>query len=455
MNTEVSLIIAIPAGVVIAFGLLYVVALTGLGMRTSRKAGLPVSAQEGLIDAAPDLSADLHGFSFYFLIAALDEEAVIGGTVAAILSEQGGSSVVVVDDGSSDRTAEIAGSFGYTGKVRVLSRKPPEARQGKGQALNAGLALIRQDVEQSGLSLSKVIVVVMDADGRLTPNATAAVSDAFASDPSVGGLQLMVRIRNRDSLALWLQDMEFWAMSGIGQLGRMSLGSVSMGGNGQFTRLSALDEVGVRPWSASLTEDLDLSISLSALGWKTTSTPFAYVTQQGVPDLKRLIRQRTRWFQGHMMAIKRLPELARSRYLATGRFLELSAYLSMPWLISLPWSLVQQYLIFEILTGHSMLGIRTATWWAKVIVILFWYATSFGPQIFWAVVYSRRARHIKLWKALVLSHLTILWTYTTHIAVWRAVARIVLKRNGWAKTRREAEDDVAVDQLSAPLTAAA
>ena len=46
------------------------------------------------------------------------------------------------------------------------------------------------------------------------------------------------------------------------QYGRIRTGTVSLGGNGQFTRLSALLEIGEQPWNASLTEDLDLTISL-------------------------------------------------------------------------------------------------------------------------------------------------------------------------------------------------
>ena len=138
-----------------------------------------------------------------------------------------------------------------------------------------------------------------------------------------------------------------------------------MGGNGQFTRLSALDEAGTRPWSDSLTEDLDLGITLSALGWRSTSTPWAYVSQQGVASVRRLLRQRTRWYQGHMTATRRLPELARARYLPTGRFIELAAYLAVPWCLSLPWSILQQYIIVQLTLGHDLPPALGAAWWGR------------------------------------------------------------------------------------------
>ncbi|MGW8552601.1 glycosyltransferase family 2 protein [Streptomyces tubercidicus] len=436
--------LALITSVVIAFGLLYITVITLLGIRETRRAGVPVAKQEGLIAAEPDADAELHDFSYYFLIPGLNEEEVIGGTIASLLKDQRGATVVMIDDGSDDRTADIVRSYAHTGRVELVSRTLPNARLGKGKALNQGIEVVRADVARRGIDTSKVIVAVMDADGRMTANATSVVAREFAADPSVGGLQLVVRIRNRDSLSLSFQDMEFWAMAGLGQLGRMAAGSVSMGGNGQFARLSALDEVGAEPWSDSLTEDLDLGISLAVLGWRTTSTPWAYVTQQGVSDLRRLVRQRTRWYQGHMTSMRRLPELARSRYLPTGRFLELAAYLAVPWVVSLPWSVLQQYLLFELITGHGLPSVGDTSPMGRVLLAVLWYVVSFTPHVFWGFVYSRRACTVPLWKALAMAHLMIPWSYVAHLSAWRALARIILRRNAWAKTQRVAEDSQAL-----------
>jgi cellulose synthase/poly-beta-1,6-N-acetylglucosamine synthase-like glycosyltransferase len=435
--------LSVAADIVITYGLLYVFILTVLGIRQTRRQGVPIGSQEALIDVPVDYEADLHGFSFWFLVPALNEEEVIAGTIATLLDDQPGAQVVVVDDGSEDRTAELVESFADTGRVLLCRRTLPEARQGKGEALNAGLALVREKVMDAGLLPSKVVVGVLDADGRMTPNTTSTVAKEFAADPSVGGVQLVVRIRNRESLTLTFQDMEFWAMAGLGQLGRINMGSVSMGGNGQFTRLSALNEVGPRPWSRSLTEDLDLGLSLCALGWRTTSTPWAYVTQQGVADIRRLLRQRTRWYQGHMMAMRRLPELARSRYLPTGRFLELSAYLAVPWFLTLPWSLLQQFILIQLALGHGLPDTLGQHLWGRILGITFFYIVSFSANLFWAFAYWRRARSVPLWKAVLMAHLLVPWSYLAYASAWRALGRIILGRNSWTKTKREAEDDIA------------
>ena len=93
-------------------------------------------------------------------------------------------------------------------------------------------------------------------------------------DPKVGGAQLGVRIRNRRANQLTaIQDCEFWGIAALGQLGRMRTRTVSLGGNGQFTRLTALQSIGDEPWSPALTEDLDLAVTLAIGGWHLTSTP--------------------------------------------------------------------------------------------------------------------------------------------------------------------------------------
>lgn len=444
----INLVVSILAGVIIAYGLLYVGSLSLLGIRFSHRDGHSLPAQETLIDAARQENATLNGYRFYFLIPALDEEAVIANTIEAVLRDQSGATVIVIDDGSTDDTPTIVRSYEHTGRVRLLRRELPNARLGKGKALNAGLDLVRTTVgalEGAGvLRRDQVIITVMDADGQLTPNATAAVAAEFARDPAVGGLQLAVRIRNRDSIKLQFQDMEFWVLSAMMQFGRVWFGSVSMGGNGQFTRLAALDEVGPEPWSESLTEDLDLGISLAALGWSTTSTTHAYVTQQGVDDLRRLVKQRTRWYQGHMMSISRLPELTRSRHLSTGRFIEYAAYLFIPWCMSLPWPPIELYLLYSML-------VRGVTPWAgaanatqATVLGVGWFLFSFAPNIASGFAYARRVKDKGYGGAFLMSIAFFFWSYIGFVAAYRALGRIIMRKNSWAKTAREVESPAVI-----------
>jgi 1,2-diacylglycerol 3-beta-glucosyltransferase len=184
------------------------------------------------------LAAGAGAYHVYYLVPCLNEELVIGATIASLLADPQ-ARVVVVDDASDDRTAELAGAAG-PGRVLIVGRALPAARKGKGPALNAGFAVIQADVERRTLAPEKTIVCVMDADGRLSAGALHAVLPLF-DDPEVGGVQLAVRIRNgADGLLPRMQDALFLGLSAAFQLARVHCGTVSLGGNGQFTRLSAL-----------------------------------------------------------------------------------------------------------------------------------------------------------------------------------------------------------------------
>jgi cellulose synthase/poly-beta-1,6-N-acetylglucosamine synthase-like glycosyltransferase len=376
----------------------------------------------------------------YFIVPCLNEERVIEESLRNLLADPRGT-VVVVDDASEDRTARIAASVDRD-RVIVLHRELPDARLGKGPALNAGFARVLEDVALRGVPASRVTVCVMDADGRLSDGALDAVLPLF-SDERVGGVQLPVRIRRvRGSILTLLQDLEFWGVCAVAQLGRIGCGTVSLGGNGQFTRLSALLELGTKPWRARLTEDLDLALALATAGWRLTSTPQAYVSQQGLTRLRALINQRTRWYQGHMQAGRWMPRLWSSRRLSHLSMLEMTLYLLVPWALVLPWSLIFNYNL--VLMALWVAGWVTepglgANATERVITVLIWYAVSCIPIWMAGYLYSRQRRKAGPFRALLLGHLLLLGNYITYVACWRAFFRLALGANSWQKTSRHRE----------------
>jgi len=324
----------------------------------------------------------------------------------------------------------------------VHRRELPEARQGKGPALNAGLATVRADAESRGLGAEHVIVCVMDADGRLSRGAERAVLPLFA-DPSVGGAQLAVRIRNRrDGMLPRMQDALFVGLSATFQFARVHCGTVSLGGNGQFTRLIALDGLGRDPWRRSLTEDLDLSIALSVEGWWITTTAAAYVSQQGVTTVRALLTQWTRWYQGHMECIRWLPKLWSSRKLSHLGMLEITLFLLVPWVLVLPWSVLFEYTLWLMIR-------RTADWYTAsamgsdevehTVSLVLWYLVSFAPNWIVGYLYHRLDRQTRLWKGILMGHLLLLANLVAYVAAWRALYRIITGKHGWTKTERNDE----------------
>jgi cellulose synthase/poly-beta-1,6-N-acetylglucosamine synthase-like glycosyltransferase len=374
----------------------------------------------------------------FFLIGCLNEELVIGSTLENLLADPR-ARVVVVDDGSDDATGAIARAADPQ-RVTVVRREPPNARLGKGKALNEGFARIRQTVAAEGIDPSEVLICVMDADGELSEGCLDAVLPLFR-DPAVGGAQLMVRIRNRATLLGLIQDMEFYGLTATVQVGRVATGTVSLGGNGQFARLTALEGLDDDPWSESLTEDLDLTISLLADGWKLTSTPHAHVSQQAVEQVRPLLRQRTRWYQGHMTCGRRLPELWRSPKLSHAGALEVTAYLGVPWLQVLPWSILFHLGLWETyqVIAHHGWDIFGRSTNARVIGLVLWYLLVFAPCIANGFLYSRRMRSYGIVRSIALAHLLLLSAYVSYLACWRALYRMVRQRQGWEKTRRTEE----------------
>ncbi|HEV2086938.1 MAG TPA: glycosyltransferase [Cryptosporangiaceae bacterium] len=430
--------------VVVGFGLLYCFGAIAAGLMEFRHRGHRIGNQADHrydpADAADTTATDV-AYHVYAVVPALDEAPVIGATVSALLAQSPHLRIVVVDDGSTDDTAAISEAAG--GERTVLVRRvPPDARQGKGAALNAGFDHVVADARRRGLDADRVLVCVMDADGRLSTGAVDRVVTLFEDD-RVGGAQLAVRIRNRRSLLTTMQDFEFWGVSAVAQIGRIRTGTVSLGGNGQFARLSALLGLGRPPWSASLTEDLDLTISLLLEGWRLTSTVEASVEQQAVPTLARLLRQRTRWFHGHMACARRLPEIWGSRRMSHAAVLEMSLYLAVPWLLMLPWSVFFHLGLLEIvrnlLAGGGVFG---GDGWASLARAFAWYVISFSPSVAFGLIYLRRNRDLGALRAIGLAHLLVVVTYIGYAAVWGAVRRMLRGESGWEKTRRVADEMV-------------
>jgi cellulose synthase/poly-beta-1,6-N-acetylglucosamine synthase-like glycosyltransferase len=373
-----------------------------------------------------------HSDRFYvFLLACLNEEKVLAASLDRILSLPGDNyAALVIDDASDDATAAIVQRV-ESERIWLHRRKLPDARRGKGAALNDGLRVLRSSALVAHRDPRDVIVCVVDADGRLDADVLAQV-DPYFDDSGAGAVQICVRMYNRATKLLTrLQDMEFVTYTDIFQAGRRHLGSVGLGGNGQFMRLSALDSLDGDPWSDCLTEDLDLGIRLLAAGWSNRYCDTTAVHQQAIVDVPRLVRQRSRWFQGHMQASRLVPLILRR--IPSGRAAaDLLYHLFSPLLILtaslLPMSLVLTLVaaaIGSLGTGQDLFDVAWLPWM---------YALSFGVGNIYGYVYWRRDREVGLLRSLLLGHAFVLYGYLWFFAGWWAVGRTIRGQNSWLKT---------------------
>ncbi len=367
-------------------------------------------------------------FIWAFIVPALNEEVTIADSVERLLRiEADEKMVIVVDDGSDDRTPEILAAIDDP-DLTVIRRDPPDARTGKADALNRAFRSLDWI---SGADRERVIVAIVDADGRLDPGAPAGAAAHFA-DPAVGGVQTLVRIYNRRHPLAWMQDIEFSVYGRLYQAGRNSFGTAGMGGNGQFNRLSALDRIddGGGPWRDRLTEDQDLGLRLLAGGGLCRQVLGASVHQQGLSRLRALFRQRTRWSQGNLQAIGLAGEVWRAPLPAVAR-LELLLQLLMP---------LWQALIGIALALAVLLAIFAGArfWdggpWLQLVLV---YLLTFGGVVCGCVA-ARAQDGVRGWlTGFLLAHVYAFYSWLLWPVLLRSAARQLAERRDWAKTERE------------------
>ncbi|MDX2648790.1 glycosyltransferase [Streptomyces sp. PA03-1a] len=370
---------------------------------------------------------------YVFLLACLNEEKVLAESLARITSLPADSFVaLVIDDASDDRTSEVARAADSS-RVWLYRRRLPDARRGKGAALNAGVRHLRASGLLGHRAPEDVILCVVDADGRLDPHTIQAV-DPYFDDPATGAVQIGVRMYNRHlGLLARLQDMEFVVYGDVFQSARRFLGSVGMGGNGQFMRLSALDTLGGDgPWSDSLTEDLDLGVRLIARGWRNQYCTTAAVSQQAVLDVRRLVRQRSRWFQGHLQSAGLVPLILRE--VSTRPALDLLYHLSSPVLILLTSLLPLSFLVA--VGGTVAASFQEGRPLVSPMWLLGPYLLSFTAAYVYGFVYAKRERTLGLVRSVLAAHAFILYGYIWFAAGWWGLWRMLTGKRTWLKTAR-------------------
>ena len=391
-----------------------------------------VSSRLALRDAPAPGDPDF--FLWVFFVPALNEEVTIGDSVRRLLDvECANRLVLVIDDGSDDGTPGVLAGIADPA-LEVLRRDPPDARQGKAEALNAAWrhlhTLFRGRL--AGWSPDRVMVVVVDADGRVDPALPRVVSGHLA-DPAVGGVQALVRIYNRSGLLTWLQDVEFSVYGFLYQLGRTLPGTAGMGGNAQTNRLSALDSLVERsapgPWRRRLTEDQDVGLRLLEAGWICVQETRVSVEQQGVPRLRPLLRQRTRWAQGNLESFSHLGPALRSPRPLVVR-VDLAGWILMPAMQGLVFAYLVVSVVFLVLGVGAFDDLDV---WDLLTI----YLLGFGGVLLGCV--ARGAQHGLggVLRALLVAQVYAFYTWLLFPALLRATARQLSRRTDWAKTARE------------------
>lgn len=402
-------------------------------------------------------------FDWHIFVPCRDEAAVIATTIARQRERFPQAHLWVIDDDSDDETSAIIQAHADVDPfVHLVQRRRPLARTGKGDALNSAYDALNGWLPTDA-DRDRIIVTVVDADGEMAENALAAVAaDDCFGDPVVGAAQITVWMKNRDDRTPYpekgrranafarylirMQDVEFRTVILAMQSLRSKTGTVGLGGNGQFTRLSVLDRIGEgygAPWHGALLEDYELGLHVILAGYENRQVHDTYVAQEALPSLRRLLAQRTRWSQGNIQCVKYIKDIVRSRHFDSSGVLECLYYLFLPFLQIIGLIVILLTAAFHgasvIADPAALDGLADHAWAFVLLGVLF----GIGPFVIWGILYKLRCEPGSSWLQAV-SWGAGLFFFVQYIlvSVTRAMLRVVLGRNGWAKTRRNAETHV-------------
>jgi cellulose synthase/poly-beta-1,6-N-acetylglucosamine synthase-like glycosyltransferase/transposase len=276
-------------------------------------------------------SHSLEEFPFFSVQIPLYNEKRVADRVvsAAVRMDYPNFEVIVCDDSTDETTQILQEKWGNHPKVKILHR---ENRSGfKGAALNNALQFMDKRTDY---------VVIFDADFVPYPDTLNLFAKYFAVigknefsniiNPAEAFANAVAKpYQNTSSYAAesyrgktvavqgyqWhvLNKSENWitravrsefAGSYIIERSGAQLFSLlkQIAGSVYAINASVLKNVG---WGTSITEDFQLTLNLYEKGFKVAYTPYIQAPSECVSTLKRLIRQRQRWAEGHSYNIKK------------------------------------------------------------------------------------------------------------------------------------------------------
>jgi len=259
---------------------------------------------------APTVHAQCPPLPVTAVIAAYNEAPVIVATIAALLRQSlAPTRIIIADDGSDDDTALVLRStyalapppLGTIGPASAVApgvhwlRLP---RGGKARTLNTAIGLIDTD-----------LIVTIDADTLLEPDALRAMVAAFAAEPGLvaatGVLHPVCAPTLSGRVFQWFQAYEY-VRNFLSRYAWMETNSLLLisGAFAGFRRDALVRVGGFDP--TSLVEDYEVMHRLHrygrdhALGWHVRVVGGAQATTDSPASILPFLRQRRRWFAGFL-----------------------------------------------------------------------------------------------------------------------------------------------------------
>jgi cellulose synthase/poly-beta-1,6-N-acetylglucosamine synthase-like glycosyltransferase len=253
------------------------------------------------------VEAVLERYPFVSLhVGTYNEKRVIDRFLLAATSMNYENYEVIVADDSTDETVQLLEQWKAHPKVKISHR---DTRAGyKGAALAEALKQVDPRTE---------FLLIFDADFIPYPDTITQFLNYFQAvmgdlHPETIKMSQIAAVQGYQ----WhiLNKSENWITRGIRSEYAGSyvvertgteryLGLEQISGSVYMIRRDALEHVG---WGTSITEDFELTLKLYEQGYKVVYTPYIQAPAEAASTIKRLIRQRMRWAEGHSFNVKKM-----------------------------------------------------------------------------------------------------------------------------------------------------
>ncbi len=229
------------------------------------------------------------------LVPAWNEETGIITTLKSLLnSTYKNLEIIVIDNASTDNTKKNVQRLIREYRKSMINKKNKtrivcieEKTQGKGHALNTGIATARGD-----------IIISIDADCFVPPETVQNFVKHFEI-PKVMAAVGNVKIGNTNSLIEVVQYLEFLFSFYFKKCDSIMNSIYIIGGAAGAFRKEVFKKLGGYNVT-NITEDIELSFRIQYAGMKIVYAEDAIVYTEGAADFKGLIKQRLRWKRGRL-----------------------------------------------------------------------------------------------------------------------------------------------------------
>ena len=305
------------------------------------------------------------------IIPAYNEGITIASCIKSMLNlNYPDYEVIVIDDGSSDNTFIEASKYSENG-VKVIRQK----NTGKPGAINTGIK-----------NSSGEVIITVDADSKLHPDALTWIARRFSSNPRLGAVAGNVKIDKPTGLLKTLQSLEYTTSINLGRKSQSLLHCVMIvPGAIAALKTKVLHEVGYFP-TDTFAEDFDITMKILKAGYHVEYESHAIAFTQAPDSIEDFLKQRRRWYRGMMQVLAKYKGMYfNPKYGSAGMYgmpymwLGVSSYLINTFLLFILLTDTLSYMINYSSNDLNLLASGMLTYWALTIVISV-YAVLIDPM---------------------------------------------------------------------------